>query len=80
MPACDATQYCIVWPEHALKVPVIAGTTGAFCVMVMHLGALVKQLVCADTHNVPLVNAGPKFTVTLVPVPLTVASPVIVHR
>ena len=48
-------------------------------VMVMHLVALVKQLVCAATHNVPEVNAAPKTTFAEVPVPVAVMSPVVVH-
>lgn len=43
--------------------------------MAKHFDGELKQGVCALTHSVPPVHAGPKFTVTLVPLPLTVASP-----
>ena len=46
---------------------------------VIHFVELVKQPTLAATHRVPPVHAGPKFTVALVVVPVTVASPDIVH-
>lgn len=45
-----------------------------------HLDGELKHGVCALTQSVPPVHEGPKFTVTLVPLPFTVASPEIVHR
>ena len=79
MPASGATLNDTTPLGQAVVFPVMVPTEGVEEVMTKHFAGLVKQPTLDETQSVPLVQVGPKFTVTLLVVPLTVASPVIDH-
>jgi len=67
-------------PGQAVNVPLMAFKAVDEALMSIHFAGEVKQVVCAETQRLPPVQAGPKLTVTVVPFPITVASPVIDHK
>ena len=65
---------------HAVEDPVIAaGCAVELEIVIQRYADAVPQVSLARTQSVPLVKPEPKVTDPVVPVPLTVASPVIVH-
>jgi hypothetical protein len=64
VPGTLLTEYVCEVSGHTVNTPVNPLGCAADLLMVMHLGALTKQVVLAVTHNVPLVNTPGMVTFT----------------
>ena len=79
-PLTGATLYARVCPGQAIVFPRSCVMVAAEVDNAKHFTALVKHDVCAATHTVPLVKLDAKFTDAEVPLPITEALPLTVHR